>query len=150
MSDIGTGTPTARQAQVAGELRVAVSRLSRRLREQSGGGDLTKSQLSVLGRLERDGAATVTELANAEGIRSQSMGAIVAALDEAGLVSGSPHPRDGRKTVIDLTVTAKDLFATGRLAKDDWLTRRLAETLTEAELEQVAGVVTLLSRIARA
>lgn len=142
--------PTGRQAQVAAELRVAVSRLSRRLREQSGGDDLTKSQLSVLGRLERDGAATVTELANADGIRSQSMGAIVAALDAAGLVSGSPHPRDGRKTVIALTPSARELFASGRLAKDDWLTSRIAETLTDAELEQVAQASALLNRIARA
>lgn len=150
MSELSKTQPTERQAQVAGELRVAVSRLSRRLREQSGGDDLTKSQLSVLGRLERDGAATVTELANADGIRSQSMGAIVAALDAAGLVSGSPHPRDGRKTVIALTGSARELFATGRLAKDDWLTRRVSETLTDAELEQVAEAITLLDRIARA
>lgn len=143
-------SPNERHVQVAGELRIAVSRLSRRLREQSGGDDLTKSQLSVLGRLERDGAATVTELANAEGIRSQSMGTIVAALDAAGMVEGSPHPRDGRKTVISLTTAARELFATGRLAKDDWLSTRVSETLTDAELEQIAEAVALLDRIARA
>src|ERR1035438_2763939 len=68
--------------------------------EQGGRGDLTPSQVSVLLRLEKDGAATVSGLARAEGMRPQSMSSIVASLEDAGLVSGIPDPNDGRKTLM--------------------------------------------------
>ena len=65
-------------AELAGEIRVTLSKLSRRLREQAHAADLTGAQKSALLRLERDGPATVTTLARAEGGRPQSMGATVA------------------------------------------------------------------------
>jgi DNA-binding MarR family transcriptional regulator len=80
---------------LAGELRVLTGRLKRRLREQAHLGDFTPSQTAALGRLRREGPATVTALAKAEGMRPQSMGAIVAALEAAGMVSGAPDPPMG-------------------------------------------------------
>lgn len=141
---------TAETATVAGELRVVLARLLRRLREQTEGSDLTRSQSAVLGRLERDGATTATALARAEGIRPQSMGAIVAALDAAGLVVGSPDPKDGRKTILGLTEKAREEFRTGRLAKEDWLTQALGTTLDAAELQRLSDTVELLRRVAEA
>src|SRR5277367_5231656 len=87
---------------LAGDLRAVIGQLKRRLREQAGWGDLTWSQTSVLSRLDREGPATVTTLARVEGMRPQSMGAIVSALQAAGLVTGSPDPTDGRQTVLSL------------------------------------------------
>ncbi|MEY9928893.1 DNA-binding MarR family transcriptional regulator [Catenulispora sp. GP43] len=138
----------ARAAAVARELRVTLGQLLRRLRAQSEGGDLTKSQSSVLGRLERDGPTTATALARAEGVRQQSMATIVAALLEAGLVAGSADPNDGRKTILDLTDEAREQFRTGRLAKEDWLTTAITASLSPAELEQLAGSIDLLRRLA--
>ena len=92
---------------VAVELRVVVAKLSRRLREQAQAGDLTSAQKSALLRLERDGPATVSALARAESVRPQSMGATVALLEQAGLVSGSADPTDGRQTVIALTALCR-------------------------------------------
>jgi len=140
----------AEAATVAGELRVVIVQLVRRLREQAPGSDLTKSQSAVLSRLERDGPATATDLARAEGIRPQSMGAIITALETAGLVAGTPHPKDGRKTVLDLTDQAREEFRTGRLAKVDWLTEAMNSTLTAEEVGQLAEAVELLSRLAQA
>ncbi|MBS2540131.1 winged helix DNA-binding protein [Catenulispora sp. NF23] len=137
-------------ATVAGDLRVVLAQLVRRLREQATGSDLTKSQSAVLGRLERDGAGTTTELARAEGIRQQSMAAIVAALDGAGLVSGSPDPKDGRKTILDLTEKAREEFRTGRLAKEDWLTQAMSSELSPAEIEQLRVAVELIRRLTKA
>jgi DNA-binding MarR family transcriptional regulator len=135
---------------VAGELRLVLATLLRRLREQTAGSDLTKSQSAVLGRLERHGPSTATALARAEGIRPQSMGAIVAALDAAGLIAGSPDPKDGRKTILALTERAREEFRTGRLAKEDWLTQSIGRTLDAAEVERLAETVELLRRIAAA
>jgi DNA-binding MarR family transcriptional regulator len=133
---------------VAGDLRVVLGQLSRRLREQANSGDFTHSQSSVLLRLERDGPATMSALARAEGVRPQSMGAIVSVLEAAGLVIGAPDPRDGRKIVLSLTDTARERFATGRLAKEDWLFRAIRTHLAPAEQEELATCVELLKRLA--
>jgi DNA-binding MarR family transcriptional regulator len=141
---------TVETATTAGELRVALVRLVRRLREQSEGSDLTKSQSAVLGRIEREGASTATALARAEGIRPQSMGSIVAALEAAGLVAGSPDPKDGRKTILELTEKAREEFRTGRRAKEDWLTQAIVTKLDEAEIRKLDEAVGLLKRISEA
>ena len=61
--------------------------------------------------------------ARAEGVRPQSMAKTVRVLEEAGLVSGSADPRDGRRTLLRLTEAAAEQFRTGRRAKEDWLTQ---------------------------
>jgi DNA-binding MarR family transcriptional regulator len=141
--------PPTDAAALASDLRVVLGRLVRRLREQTEGSDLTRSQSSVLARLERDGAATATALARAEGVRPQSMAKIVAVLEEAGLISGSPDPRDGRKNVLSLTETAREQFRTGRLAKEDWLTRAIAAGLSPEETDRLARCTELLERLTR-
>lgn len=145
-----SGKPAPTAAAVASDLRVAVSRLLRQLRAQAEGSDLTKSQSSVLIRLEQGGPATATQLAHAAGMRPQSMAKIVRALEEAGLIAGTPDPADGRKTVLDLTEAARDEFRTGRRAKEDWLTRVIETEFTDAEIRQLADAVGLLDRIGRA
>jgi DNA-binding MarR family transcriptional regulator len=138
----------ARTLALAGEMRVVLGQLNRRLREQSHAQDLTGSQKSVLLRLERDGPATVTELARGEGVRSQSMGATVAALLSAGLVSGSPDPGDGRRTILSLTVACRELFKSSRAAKEDWLFRVIRIELTRKEREELTSALALLKRLA--
>ena len=63
----------ARSFEVAGELRAVIGRLSRRLREESSPGDFTDSQKSVLGRLEREGPATLTALARENQIKFETV-----------------------------------------------------------------------------
>lgn len=133
---------------LAGELRVVVSKLIRRLREQAHAGDLTNAQKSVILRLERDGPATVSMLARAEGVRPQSMRITVAALEATGVVSGKPDPKDGRQTFLSLTPSFLKILKTGRTAKEDWLFRALKAQLTPCEREQLAAAVNLLNRLA--
>ncbi|QKC95285.1 MarR family winged helix-turn-helix transcriptional regulator [Mesorhizobium sp. NZP2298] len=133
---------------LAAELRVVAGRLIRRLREQADTGDLTMSQKSALLHLEREGPATVTTLARAQDMRPQSMGAIVSALQLAGLVEGAPDPADGRQILLSLTAACRDMIATGRAARQDWLFRAIQATLDREEQEQLAGAVELLKRLA--
>ncbi|MFD1985638.1 MarR family winged helix-turn-helix transcriptional regulator [Mesorhizobium newzealandense] len=133
---------------VAAELRVVVGKLIRRLREQAGAGDLTSSQKSVLLHLEREGSATVTMLARAQGMRPQSMGAIVSALEAAGLLEGAPDPADGRQTILSLTAACREMITAGRAARQDWLFRAIQTNLDREEQEQLAGAVELLRRLA--
>lgn len=142
--------PGPEAAALAGELRPVLARLSRRLRQQADPVDLTRSQINVLVRLERDGPATVSGLARAEGVRPQSMGATISALEGAGLLRRAPHPDDGRKTAISLTDAAREQFAAHRLAKEDWLQRTLARELDPDELARLRDALALLARIADA
>ena len=99
-------------------------------------------------RLERDGAATVSMLARAEGVRPQSMRITVAALEAAGVVSGRPDPEDGRQTFMSLTPSFLKAVKIGRAARQDWLFRALQTQLAPREHEQLAAAVKLLSRLA--
>src|SRR6202035_1647087 len=103
---------------LAGDLRVVIGQLRRRLREQASFGDLTWSQTSVLSRFDRDCSATVSSLARAEGMRPQSMGATVSALEAAGLVKRSPDPEDGRQTILSVTPACREWIEAGRAAQD--------------------------------
>jgi len=137
----------AHASTLAAELRALVGKLKRRLREQAGVGDLTPSQVSVLLRLEKDGEATASGLARAEGMRPQSMASVIAALESAGLVRGAPDPADGRQTLLSLTDACRRMIEEGRTARQDWLSRRLQARLSAVEMEVVAEAAGLLSRL---
>ncbi|MEK6350504.1 MAG: MarR family transcriptional regulator [Burkholderia sp.] len=141
-------SPAAEPAHLAGDLRIALARLMRRLREQGRAGDFTSSQRSVLLRLERDGPSTVSALARAESVRPQSMRATVAALEAAGAVSGSPDPADGRQTLMCLTDAFRARLQASRAAREDWLGRALDARLSAAERRELAAAVALLQRLA--
>lgn len=133
--------------QLAAELRILIGKLRRRLREESHLGDISMSQASVLSRLEREGPATVSSLARAEGMRPQSMAATVLALTEAGMVTGSPDPADGRQTILTLTDSCRAWIAASRAAREDWLARTIETRLTPAEVTELDSAVALLKRL---
>jgi DNA-binding MarR family transcriptional regulator len=148
MSKVSQSPQSPQLTTLAGELRVVLSKLKRRLREQTDAGDFTNAQTSVLLRLERDGPATVSMLARAEGVRPQSMRVTVAALEAAGVVSGKADPEDRRQTFVNFTPSFVKLVKTGRMAREDWLFRALQAQLTAREHEQLAAAVKLLGRLA--
>lgn len=134
-------------ALLAHQLRLFARRLKRRLRDQADTGDLTPSQTAVLLRLEEHGPATTSALARAEGMRSQSMGSIVAALEQAGLVVGAPDPTDGRQTLLSLTEQCRHWISHGRAARQDWLSRVIETRLSPAERDQLGEALPLLLRL---
>jgi DNA-binding MarR family transcriptional regulator len=144
---IAMGTNT-RAAAVAEGLRRVTGGLKRRFREQSAIGELSWSQFSMLSRLERDGPSTVTTLARAEGMRPQSMGASIAALEELGHVQGSPDPKDGRQTLWSVTPKCRALVQAARAAKQDWLTHAIQKNFSQTEQDDLARAMKLLERLA--
>jgi DNA-binding MarR family transcriptional regulator len=138
----------ARAAILARELRIVFGNLKRRLREQATAGDLTLSQIAVLSRLDREGPATVSNLAREQGVRPQSMGATVAALEAAGLVRGTPDPADGRQTLLSLTEACRELIDASRIAREDRLLAVIEAKLTPAEQDELARALRLLQRLA--
>lgn len=133
---------------LAGELRVVVGKLVRRAREHSRTGDFTAAQKSVVVHLERDGPATVSALARADGVKPQSMRITIAGLESLGAVKGKADPHDGRKTLIDLTPTFRRKLKASQAAKEDWLVRALQAQFTPEEQASLAATVVLLKRLA--
>ncbi len=134
-------------ATLATTLRIVSGQLVRRLRDQGHFGDFTWTQMKVLGRLEREGPATVSALAHAEGIRPQSMGATVATLKSAGLIRGAADPHDGRQTLLSLTPACRESIQAARTAREDWLMRAIGTRLDPEERAALATAVGLLERL---
>jgi DNA-binding MarR family transcriptional regulator len=134
-------------SDLASQIRTTLSRLKRRLREQGGDEDLTPSQISVVLRLEKDGAATVSGLARAEGMRPQSMSSIVTSLQDAGLVGSSSDPNDGRQTLMSLSKKCEKLLRESRAARQDWLTTEILQKLSAKEQQKLSAALELLSRL---
>jgi DNA-binding MarR family transcriptional regulator len=136
----------AAPASVASDLRVVIGQLVRRLRAERRG--LPLAQVIVLGRLDRTGPAGVSDLAAEERVRPQSMAATVAALADAGFVSRTPDPADGRRVLIGLTPSGADALAADRRRREDWLSDAIRRDLTVEERRTLVAATALLARIA--
>ena len=128
------------------ELTHAVGLLLRRMRAAAVHG-LSLAEGSVLMRLANDGAATIAELARAESVRPQSMGATIAALEARGLVERKPHPTDGRQINIAISPQGAALRASIRSAKHSWLARAVTQ-LDKREQETLFAAGEIIKRLA--
>ena len=135
------------QAAVAAQLRAVAVGLIRRLRSTASPGDLTWSQESALLRLETGGPQTISQLARAEGTRSQSMGAIVASLEAQGFADRTADSNDGRQSIITVSDAGQHALDEARAVKQDWLAKRLTHQLNQHEQGVLAEAVALLQRI---
>jgi DNA-binding MarR family transcriptional regulator len=139
-----------RAARIAVALTALVPKLRRRLRERATIGDFAPSHVAVLVRLDRDGPATASQLAASEGMRPQSMSAIVAALLSDGLIEAKPDPEDGRQTILSITAACRRQIATARAARADWLSQTIRAKLSPVEQRQLDDCIELLERLADA
>jgi DNA-binding MarR family transcriptional regulator len=137
----------ARTADLAHDLRETVGRVIRRLRAEPGP---PFGQLAVLGRLDREGPASISDLAAADRMRPQSMAQTVGDLEEAGLVSRRPDPADGRRSFVELTSAGLEVLQATRAQREDWLTRTLDRELDAEQRELLRRALTLMRRVADA
>ncbi|KAB1909801.1 MarR family transcriptional regulator [Micromonospora sp. AMSO31t] len=136
-------------AQLAPQLRDAITRLNRRVRQARPVGDLTVTQLSALTSLRLAGALTPRELADIERVQPPTMTKIVAKLEERGLVQRTPHPTDGRQVILAATEGGQAVLDQFERARNEWLASRLA-ALTEEERDTLRRAADILQGIARA
>jgi DNA-binding MarR family transcriptional regulator len=134
-------------AALAHDLRLAVMRFSRRLRNQRVDQSVTLTHLTALSTLKRHGAMSPGELAGHERVQPPSMTRVVVALEGMGLVTRSPHPTDGRQVVIDLTPAAEELLTAEARAREAWLTGMLERLSVEerAVLHEAAVIMDKLA-----
>jgi DNA-binding MarR family transcriptional regulator len=131
----------------AADFTQAVGLLVRRVRAAAMTQELSMTESTVLARLDREGPATIAELARAEAMRPQSMGAAVASLEEMGLLGRTPHPTDGRQMHIALTPAGAELRKVSKAAKRTWLVQAVAE-LSAAEQQTLFHAGEIMRRLA--
>ncbi|MFI9526662.1 MULTISPECIES: MarR family winged helix-turn-helix transcriptional regulator [Micromonospora] len=145
-------TVTARRvppAQLAPQLRDAITRLNRRVRQARPVGDLTVTQLSALTSIRLAGALTPRELADIERVQPPTMSRIVGKLEERGLVRRTPHPTDGRQVILAVTDGGQTVLDQFERARDEWLADRLA-ALAEEDRDTLRRAAEILQGLARA
>jgi DNA-binding MarR family transcriptional regulator len=142
MSVVTTQTDVVDTAEVASRLRLGVTRLARRLRQQAEPG-ITPSLLIALSSIDRGGPMTIGELCAAERVQPPTMTRIVAALVDAGLVIRESDAADRRVAWVRATPEGVKLLQRSRKRKDAYLAKQL-RTLDERELavlEEAAGIL---------
>jgi DNA-binding MarR family transcriptional regulator len=105
-------------------LRVALARLSRRLRRHELAG-LTPTQLAALSTVERSGPLRLGDLAAAEGIAPSTLTRLVAALEELGYVRRDADPKDARASTLAITDKGHQTLERLRAEGTAMLTERL-------------------------
>ncbi|MCM3882914.1 MarR family winged helix-turn-helix transcriptional regulator [Frankia sp. R82] len=133
---------------LASEVRVAVGRLARRLRQERPAHELGLTRMSVLSRLHRLGPASPKELAGQEGVQPQTMTRTLAGLEDAGLVARTSHPTDGRQSIISITEAGRELLRSDRRQRDAWLARAIEKRLSPVEQDFLRASARLLSLLA--
>ncbi|WP_027796908.1 MarR family winged helix-turn-helix transcriptional regulator [Paraburkholderia acidipaludis] len=133
--------------EAALELMQTIGLVVRRTRSEAHADELSMTEAVVMSRLANEGPATTAALARAEGMRPQSMGTTIAALEELGLVGRTPHETDGRQMLIELTPKGLQLRKKTREAKQVWLSEAIAE-LTADERETLFKAAAIMRRIA--
>ncbi len=127
-------------------LMSAIGLLLRRVKAQTDSHDLSMTERLVVARLASGGPASIADLARAEGMKPQSMGATVAALEAAGIVAREPHPTDGRQSLIGLSQHGVAVRKTIRDAKRAWLQQALAR-LEPHERETLFAAGRIMARL---
>lgn len=140
-----TTTATIDTTELASRLRLGVTRLARKLRQEAEPG-ISPSQLVALSTIERTGPMTIGELCAAEQVQPPSMTRTVAGLVEAGLVTRDVDPTDRRVAWLRVTPDGAKLLNRSRRRKEEYLSRELRrlEPREIATLDRAAEILTRL------
>ncbi|MGV3759245.1 MAG: MarR family winged helix-turn-helix transcriptional regulator [Actinomycetota bacterium] len=131
----------------AARLRLVVTRLARRLRQESTTGH-TPSQLSALAVVVNHGPLTLGALADHERVAPPSITKLVTKLEADGLVVRTPDPTDGRVTHVSATKAGHSLIDETRRRKTTWLAARL-RALPADEQVRIAEALEVLEHLAQ-
>jgi DNA-binding MarR family transcriptional regulator len=136
--------------ETAVRLQRCLSRLTRRLRLERRDRQASLGRLSVLGHLHRDGPATPSTLAQAEGVQPQSLTRLLADLEAEGLALRRQDEHDRRQFLMEITPDGRGLLQRDAQDKAAWLAGAMAARLSTTEQELLRLAAQLMERLAEA
>jgi DNA-binding MarR family transcriptional regulator len=149
MAETLTATPTpttpADELELPARLRLAITRMARRLRQEAGA-DLSPSQGAALATIERHGPLAPSELAARERITRPTVTRILERLERAGLVERARDPADGRCSIVSATDQGRSLLRRLRRRKTAYLATRLRRLPAE-DVTALTRAADVLERI---
>jgi DNA-binding MarR family transcriptional regulator len=114
-----------------------------------GTGELSRTAGSALSWLDREGPRRVTELAARQAVAQPTMTALVARLQEQGLVSRRADPGDARASLIAITPAGRTALRERAERRATHVANRLGQ-LDDAERAALASALPVLRRLAEA
>jgi DNA-binding MarR family transcriptional regulator len=143
-----TPRPAADATEVAGQLRLSVTRLARILRHQDPA-MLSATLSSALATVHRCGPMTLGELAAKEHVTPPTITRAVDKLEVQGLVTRAADGRDGRVVRVDVTAAGRERVAESQSRRIAWLVERLQD-LPDSDLACLAAAAEVLTRLTEA
>ncbi len=132
-------------ALLASELREVLGRIVRRLRLES---SFPLAHGAVLRRLHGEGPCSVSDLANAERVRPQSMAQTVSDMQADGLVERRADPFDRRRALVEITDRGRVVLEESRRRRAGWLAQAIDQDLSPEEQATLRDAAGLLARLA--
>jgi DNA-binding MarR family transcriptional regulator len=131
----------------AARLRIAIARLSRRLRPTAAAGSLTTTEVDVLVAIDRRGALRLSDLAGFAGLNPTMLSRLIPKLEGAGLMRRLVAVGDRRVCRVDISAKGRRLLERIRLERNDALSRLLHD-LDSADRDALARAVPVLEALA--
>jgi DNA-binding MarR family transcriptional regulator len=127
---------------LAVRLRLAITRTSRRLRQEASQG-LSPSLTSALATVDTHGPLTPSELAKRERVQRPTATRLVARLEELGVLQRAADPLDRRSSLLSVTPEGHALMEELRGRKTAYLAHRLERLNAEeqATLDRAAAIL---------
>jgi DNA-binding MarR family transcriptional regulator len=137
--------------ETAAALRLAVTRMARRLRQEALAGErdglnLSPTNVAALATLERHGPLTPSELAEREGIKRPTATRALGLLEQAGLIDRTPDPEDRRSALVSVNATGAEQLRRLRRRKNAYIAKRM-RSLDPGEAEVLRRAAAILERM---
>ena len=133
---------------LATRLRSEMYRLVKVLRKETRNDELLSlTERSTLALVYQYTEILPGELALLEKVTTQAMSQIINHLLELGLIIKTPSEADRRKVIVTLTDAGKKLVRQRQAEKQEWLNRRIAETLSAREKQTLAEAIHILTKL---
>jgi DNA-binding MarR family transcriptional regulator len=130
--------------QDAEQLRIAVGRFVRRIREDDA---IPAGQSAVLGHLDRDGELPITELAQRERVRHQSMTQTLKLLQSQELIELISDDKDRRRVLARITAAGRGIIDADRQNRAGRIAQTILDELTPDEQEIVSRIPAILLKL---
>jgi DNA-binding MarR family transcriptional regulator len=140
--------PATSLTDSAAQLRMAIVRTARRLRQEaaSEASGLTPTSTATLASIEHHGPLTPSELADIERVKRPTMTRTLGCLEREGLIERTPDPADGRSSLIAVNAAGRERLRRLRGRKNAYLARRMRELAPE-EVETLERAAEILDRM---
>ena len=145
--DPTTTIPREVDLELIARLRIAVARVNRQLRQQSGS-SLPLTLQSALVTIEKQGPLSLGDLASIEQIAPATVTKIVTKLLDQGLISRTTDPEDRRVSLVELTPAGADQLAASRSRRNAFLATQLGAD-DAPELGDLRTTAEVLEHLAR-